>query len=108
MLLLVRDFDWGVGSAVVLIFLRMHRRIPDTPGRLDSLFLNILVVPLWSDQDPLARGRYSFVGEHLRSSIASVEGGLVLFGHRIACSRNKMGDSVCCRGMGFVGRDPSI
>src|SRR5216684_3697263 len=102
MLLLVRDFDWGVGRAVVLLFLRMWQHVPDTPGSFDSLFLDILVVPLWSGQGPLVRGRYSFAGGHLKSSIVSEEGGFALFGRRIACFHNRMDGSVCCWGMGSV------
>ena len=108
MLLLARDFGWGVSRAVALLFLRMQRHVLDSLGRLDSPFLDILVMPPWSGQGPLAWGRYSFVGGHSKSSIASVEGDLVLSGRHIVCSRNKTGDSVCCWEMGFVERDPSI
>src|SRR5260370_5463894 len=100
MLLLVRGFSWGVGMVAVLLFLQMRRRVLDTLGRLDSLFLDILVVPLWFDRGPLVRGRYSFVEGRLKSSIVSVEDNLVLSGRRITCSHSRMGGFVACLGMG--------
>src|SRR5260370_24502674 len=103
MLHLVRDFDWGGGKAVDLLFLRMRQHVPGIPGRPDSLFLDILVVALWFDRGPLVRGRYSFVGEHSKNSIVLVEGDLVPFGRRIVCSHSRMGGLVGCLGMGFAG-----
>ena len=108
MLLLVRDFGWGVDRVVVPLFLQMRRHVLDTPGRFGSLFPGILVALLWFDQGPLVRGRYSFVGGHSTSSIVSAEGDLVLFGRRIACSHSRMGGFVSCLEMGFGERDPSI
>src|SRR5258708_25431965 len=98
MLTLVLDFDWGVGKAVALLFLRTRQHIPGIPGRPDSLFLDILVVALWFDRGPLVRGRYSFVGEHSKNSIVLVEGNLVPFGRRIIGSHSRMGGLVCCLG----------
>ena len=106
--LLVHCFGWEVCKAAVLLFLQTRLPVPDTLGRLDSLFLDTLVVLLWFGRDPLVRGRYSFVGGRLKSSIASVEDDFVLSGRRTICSRNRTGGSVCYWGMGFVGCDPSI
>ena len=92
----------------VLLFLQMRRRVLDTPGRLDSLSLGILVVPLWFDRGPSVQGHCSFVEGHLKSSIVLVEDDLVLFGRRIVCSHSRMGGFVDCLGMGFGERDPSI
>ena len=106
--LLVQNFNWGVGRAVALLFLQMRRHVPDTPGRLDSLFLGILVVPPWFGQGPWVRGHCSSAGGHSKSSIALVEGDLALSDRHIICSRNKMDDSVCCWGMGSAGHGLSI
>src|SRR5258707_5867774 len=108
MLLVVRGFGWGVGMVAVLLFLQMWRRVLDTVSRLDSLFLDILVMPPWFDRGPLVWGRYSFVEGHLKSSIVSVEDDLVLSGRRIACSHSRMGGFVDCLGMGSGERDLSI
>ena len=108
MALLVQGFDLGVDRVVDPLILQTRRHALGILGRPDSLFLDILVVPLWFGQDPLERGHYSFVGEHLTSSTVLVEGDPALSGHRIVYSRSKTGGFVGCLGMGSVGRGPSI
>ena len=85
----------------------MRRHVPDTLGRLDSLFLNTLVVRPWFGQGPLVQGHYSFVAGRSRSSIALVGDGLAPLSRRIVYSHSKMGDFVGCFEIGFGERDPS-
>ncbi len=106
--LVVRDFDWGVGKVVDLLVLRMWRCIPGILGRLGSLFLGTPVTAFCFDRGPLVWGRCSSVGGRLMSSTVLEGDGFVLSGHRIICSRSRMGNSVCCLGRGSVGCGPSI
>ncbi len=85
----------------------MRRRVPDTLGRLGSLFLDTLVVRPWFDQGPLVQGHYSSVAGRLRSSIALVGDDLAPLSRRIVYSHSRTGDFVSCFGMGFGERDPS-
>ena len=86
----------------------MRRLVLGTLGRLGNLFLDTLVVRLWSGRDPLVRGHCSFVAGRLRSSIALVGDDLVLLNRRIVYSRSRMGDFADCFEMGFGERDLSI
>ncbi len=106
--LLVHCFGWGVCKAAVLLFLQTRLHVPDTLGRLDSLFLDTLVMLPWFGRDPLVRGRYSFVGGRSKSSIVWAGSDPVLFGRHIVYSHGRMGDLVSCLGTGFGERDPSI
>ena|SRR5258708_4382775 len=108
MALLVQGFDSGVNRVVDPLVLQTRQHALGNLGRPDSLFLDILVMPLWFSQDPLERGRYSFVGEHLTSSTVLVEGDPALSGRCIVYSHSKTGGFVGCSGMGSVGRGPSI
>ena|SRR5258708_6806060 len=108
MLLLVRGFGWEVDRVVDLLVLQMRRRVLGTPGRLDSLFLNTLVMAFCFDRGPLVRGHYSFVAGRLMSSIVSGGNGLALSDRHTICSRSRTGDFVCCLERGFAGHDPSI
>ncbi len=105
---LVRGFGWEVDKVVGLLVPQMRRHILGILGRLGSLSLGTLVMAFYSDRDPLAQGRCSFVGEHLTNSIALEGDDLVLSGRRIVCSRSRKGGFVCYSGKGSVGRGPSI
>src|SRR5258707_14988807 len=105
--LLVHCFGWEVCKAAVLLFLQTRLHVPDALGRLDSLFLDTLVVLPWFGQDPLVRGHYSFVGGHSKSSIVWVKSDPVLFGHHTACSHSKMGGLVNCLETGSGEHGPS-
>ncbi len=107
MALSVQGFGWGVDRLVDLLVLQMQRHVPGILGRPGSPFLGIPVMPPWFDQGPLGRGHYSFVGEHLTSSIVLAGDGSALSGRHIACFHSRMGDFACYLEMGFAGRGPS-
>ncbi len=108
MLLLVRGFGWEVDRVVDLLVLQMRRRVLGTPGRLDSLFLNTLVMAFCFDRGPLVRGHYSFVGGRSRNSTALAVDDFVLSDRRIVCSHSRMDGFVDCPGMGSEERGLSI
>ena len=105
--LLVHCFGWGVCKAAVLLFLQTRLHVPDTLGRLDSLFLDTLVMLPWFGRDPLVRGRYSFAEGRLKSSIVYSGNDLVLFGRRTVCFRSRMGGLVECLETDSGGRGTS-
>jgi len=92
---------------VVLLSLRVRPRILDTLDRFDTLCLGILIVVPWSGRDPLARGRYSFAGGRLKSSIVYFGSDLVPFGRRIVYSQNRTVGLVERLGTDSGGRGPS-
>ena len=108
MLPLVQDFSWEVDRVADPLVLRMRRRVLGILDRVDILLLDTLIVASCFDRGPLVWGHCSFVRGHLMNSIALEGGDLVPSDRHIAYSRSKTGDSVCCLGRGFVGRDPSI
>src|SRR5713226_7964694 len=90
---------------VDLLILLTWQRIP---GILDIPFHGIPVMLLWSYQGPWVWGHCSFTWGHLMSSIASVLGGFVPFGHRIGYSHSRMDGFVGYSGMGSAVHGLSI